>query len=510
MNIKNITDKSIIILKKIIFPLEFLLTVLLIYSLFRFIVLINYAHTVSIKYIVYILIFGISILSLIIYNLKINREKWEKVIISFLIPISLLYWGCMIPSHVPDELSHLWKTYEISEGKLIGDKTIISKVPRDLVVMFKPNINKYNELNEALGKTTDYNDIVEVSDSAKTYPFFLYMFGAIGFVIARILNLNALLGCYLAQLINTIIFLITAYYSIKIIPFGKLAITSVIFMPMFLHQATSMSADSIINCITMIFISFTIYLIFKENTISKKEEIIFFILSVLLAISKYVYLPIIGLGLILIFSKNISKKQKIVMLTASIVIATASAIAYFVYSGSYDSAFNDYFAEQNINTTEQIKYIISNPIELLKTLKTTFTQKGNEYLYMAIGSNLGWLCIVVPNIIITIYLIFMIMSCFVEKNTVSFSSKQKIFVSLISISVILLIVLGLYLTWTTVGANIVEGVQGRYFIPVLFLILLCLCKKDNYIKIKNVQYKLPIVFSILNLLTIHTIYQFFI
>ena len=509
MDIKIITSKSISILKKILLPLEFILSLLLAYSLFRFMILRNYAQVISIKHIIFIMIFGASVISLMIYNFKINREKWEKIIISFLIPLSLIYWMFMIPSHVPDEVSHLWKTYEISEGILVSDKKENTKVPRDLITMLKPNINKYGELNTALYEKTDYNDKVEVNNTAKTYPFFLYIFGAIGFFIARILNLNILVGCYLAQLINTIIFLIAAYYSIKIIPFGKLAITSVIFMPMFLHQATSTSADCIINAIVMFFIAFTIYLIFKEKEINRKEQITFFIFSILLAISKYVYLPIIGLGLILIFTKNMTKKQKVILLTTSIIIATISALAYFVFSNTYESAFTAYFEENNINTSEQIKHIISQPMNFLETLRITFHDRGENYIYEMVGNHLGWLCIQVPNITITAYIVLMIASCFVEENKVTFSTKQKSFNILISIAVILLVIAGLYLTWTTVGANIAEGIQGRYFIPVAFIILLCLCKKQNHIKIKNIQYKLPILLCLLNLSALHAIYKFF-
>ncbi|MCW1940777.1 DUF2142 domain-containing protein [Bacillus anthracis] len=50
-----------------------------------------------------------------------------------------------------------------------------------------------------------------------------------------------------------------------------------------------------------------------------------------------------------------------------------------------------------------------------------------------------------------------------------------------SISVILLVMLSIYMTWTTVGFPYVVGIQGRYFIPIIPLILLLI---QQHFKIK--------------------------
>ena len=100
-------------------------------------------------------------------------------------------------------------------------------------------------------------------------------------------------------------------------------------------------------------------------------------------------------------------------------------------------------------------------------------------------------------------------SCFIERNKVAFDTKQKAFCMLIAIGTMILTITGLYLHWTGVGADLVEGVQGRYFIPVILLVVLCIGKKENYIKIKNIQFTLPVILCFLNLSVLNTIYQFF-
>ncbi len=503
-----LVNKVKTILLKLIFPIEFIVSLCMTYSVFRFVVLKNYVGITSVKHIIYIAIAGILLLLLMIYNYGKNKEKIEKIVISFLIPIGMLYTIFMLPSQIPDELGHLWRTYEISEGKFISSKEATT-VPADLVYHVKSYVNNYQEFNTVLSDTTDYHDKVEVNNTFKTYPFFLYIFGAIGFLIARILHLNILLGCYLACLMNFIVLLLTVYYAIKIIPFGKWTITSIVFMPMFLHQATSTSADSIMNILSLLFISFVVALLFKEEKMTKKEEVGFFVLSVLLALSKYVYLPIIFLGILLVFSKNVDKKRTMVMLSITFGISILLVIAYFVFSGIYESPHKEYLEQNHVNMSGQVKEVVSHPIKFMGTIGNTLYLKGEEWIGMMIGTHLGWLEIHVPSLTIITYIIVILASCFIEKNKVAFSLGQKVFAMLISIGTILLVITGLYLHWTGVGANVVEGVQGRYFIPVAFLLVLILSRKENYIKVKNIQLILPIILCLLNLSALNSIYEFF-
>lgn len=493
----------------LIYPIEFIMSLMLAYVMLRYSIINFYEGYHSLKHIILILGFGIVILFILIYNCKKNKNKFEKIVVGFLIPIGMMYLVFVLPSQVPDEQAHLRRAYEVSEGVLIGEKNGESSIPRDLQTKIKPNIESYKQFSQNIAEKTDYNDKVQVGNSAGTYPFILYIFSSIGFIIARVFGLNILIGCYLAKLMNFIVFLISAYYTLKIIPFGKYAYTAVMFMPMFMHQATSTSADCIVNIFVMLFLAFLLKLYFKSEQITKKEEVILIILSCLTALVKYVYLPITAMSLILIWSKNISKKEKILTISIMLILSIIIAGAYYKFTGTYETTFNKYFTENNVNAGEQIKGIVNNPIGFLKTIKYTFINMGEVYVYQMIGNSLGWLCIYTPNYWITMYLFVMLFSCFLEDNKFAFNKLQKVWGILISFGIIVLILTGMYITWTRVGNIIIDGVQGRYFIPIAFLVLLCLCKKHNYIKIKNIQYKLPIILILLNLPELNSIYHFF-
>ena len=176
------------IVKKLIFVIEFVVAMFLAYSIFRFLVLRSYGNTFSVKHFIYILISLIIILCIIIYNIR-KKEKIEKLTISFLIPIGMVYLMLVFPSVSADEHYHLFKTYEVSKGIFVSSRDEATTVPRDLSVC-TTQIATFADFNEALSWNTDYNDEVEINNTFKPYPSYLYMFASIGFVISRILNIN--------------------------------------------------------------------------------------------------------------------------------------------------------------------------------------------------------------------------------------------------------------------------------------------------------------------------------
>lgn len=440
---------------------------------------------------------------------NIRKWKYEKLIVTCLIPIGLIYILLMPPSQVPDEQAHILRAYEVSEGVIIANKNSKAIVPRDLLTKLKPNIESYTQLYQNLETKTDYSDRVELVDSAAPNPFILYQFSSIGFLTARVFGLNVIVGCYLGKIMNFIVFCIAAYFSLKILPFGKYVFTAIMFMPMFLHQATSISADSVLNTMIMFFIAFVLYLFNKKEKVNKKECIVLVVLSCLISVSKYVYTPIVFISAIMIWTKNMEKKQIIITLCLSFILPIILATSYYFFTSNYESAFNEYLTTNNVDRTEQIQFIVNNPVGYISILKNTLRDNSLIYARQMVGGSLGWLCIDVTELSIDIFIFVLIASCFVEDNKTSFSTKQKMWSITIAFSIILLILTAMYITWTGVGSNSIDGVQGRYFIPVLFLVLLCLCKKSNYIKIKNIQYKLPFILILLNLPAIYAIYRYF-
>lgn len=459
---------------------------------------------------------GIITISIVIYNLYKSNKKIEKIFLSIMIPLGIFYMVFMLPTYAPDESAHIWKAYEVSQGYLYPkhNKQGIMQgtdIPVILIEAKQETLNKYGTLNELLFRNTDYNDTVNVMSPANKYSFVLYIPAAISFFIMRTLNVSVLLGIYGGKLLNFIIFLLGGYYALKKIPFGIYILFTFMFMPMVLQQAVSISADSLINTGLFVYTAYTIALIKQEDKIKFNQAVIYTLLCIFIALTKLPYLPIIGLGLMIFFKKNTTKKVKITAVIVSCLICLAVLGGNYIYNNKLITDIEeDYVIKNNLDAKQQINYLMEKPIRVQQVFMKTMELYGQFYIESCISSPLGWLNIPINQINTITFVFILLFSIVIENNKVSFNIKERIWTLFITIGIVFLVVIGLYITWTPVGAEAAVGVQGRYFIPIILPLLLCFSPKENYIKIKNVEYILPGILVFINAFVIKTLFVFFV
>lgn len=499
------------ILNKCILVIEFIISIILLYLIYQIVIYKNYQNIWHLKYILCSLFMGTIVVGCIIWNCK--KSKFEKIIISFLIPIGMAYVFFIAPGYVPDEQAHIWKALEISEGKLMTEITEDGESKESIPHFFEnhiiPYIKTYGHFNNVSKEKTDYNDLFEVQNPAQAYPAVLYIASSIAFFIGKILGLNGIFAIYLAKIFNFIIFLILGYFSIKCIPFGKWIVAIILFLPMSLQQAVSVSADSFLNAVSILFICYTMYLCKNTDEINIKDKIIYIVMGIIIAISKVVYISIIGISLLIIGNKKIKNKEKGIFLSTLIILSVISGIIWFLIIQSYPVAESNltYNETYNINLKEQVMNIIKNPMIFVTVLNNTF--KGGFYVEGIVGSLMGWLNIEISRLVTLGFIILLALAPFLDENKVTLNIKQKIWNIIIFLGTYTLIILAAYVSWTTVNSDKVMGVQGRYFLPIIVLPLICLCDKERYIKFKNIKYILPTVCVGLNIIAIVDIAKFF-
>ena len=89
--------------------------------------------------------------------------------INFAIPVGILFIIFMLPTYTPDASSHIWKSYEISEGILftpIDDKgESKTTVPEILSTYRESVLTKYKKLDDIL--ELESNDSIDSSKTVK-------------------------------------------------------------------------------------------------------------------------------------------------------------------------------------------------------------------------------------------------------------------------------------------------------------------------------------------------------
>lgn len=424
-----------------------------------------------------LIILGIIAIVKIYYKTEI---KPEKALLFIMIPFCILIL-CAIPvGRGHDETIHWIKVFEISEGTLISpidSETGISTafLPAGVEEIVKER--KYGEFRYVdniplLNNKLNYNERIKIENPrAESYCFIQYIPEVAGILIGKLITQNPLLLAYMARIGNIITCTIIMYFAIKLIPFGKNILLVLTTIPIAIEGFATISGDGITTSICTLFIAYTFYIAFDKNKkCRKKEVLILAIMGAVLSLCKIVYMPLIFLTLIIPKDKFKNKKSKMISI---LIIIILGMVCNFMWLGLNFIQTTVNFANTENDTIAKILTIITNPIGYIQRILYTIGVKGSNYFITLFGGQLEWNETVKIEIIpYAIGIIATIIAMSQDNNKYKLTKFQKTIILLIVLTIILLVFTALYTVWSNNRLNYIDGVQGRYFLPILPLILI--------------------------------------
>lgn len=446
-------------------------------------------------------LFVVSVLGIIsmiaLYLLDKDLAK-EKLFLLLAIPIGISMLICILPFHKPDEIYHYKSAYQLATMQEFSKK------------IEYPNLNiYYSNYKDQLENinTVGYDDIKK--DTRGKYNCLLYVVPAIGIIIGKVLCFSPLIGYYIGALLNFILFLVVGYYAIRRIPIGKFLLVVYMLNPIVLQQSASMSADCIINIVSIFFISYILYLAYEKKKIDNKDFVILVVSSCFIIIGKYAYFPL--LALFLLVKKPIYKyiKQNKVKSLFYIIILLFILFGWIALSKKLSIVHSiNSFGPQKVET--KVGNLIAHPLTYIPIYLNTLVTYTPYYVESMLGKCLGLLDVLVSNITFCIYTVVLLLSLFIkDKEDIKLSKQNKVLYIIVSIIVFNIILLGLYVGWGTIDDVLIQGVQGRYFIPIFILLLLTLINDDNSIKSKGIENILRVTMLLNSVSVVLTIFAFF-
>lgn len=136
-------------------------------------------------------------------------------------------------------------------------------------------------------------------------------------------------------------------------------------------------------------------------------------------------------------------------------------------------------SQPGVDTAAQLVGILKDPAAFVLTFVRSLDNFGVTYLTEMIGSNLGWLNIPVCALLAMGYLLVLVLqvSGNDDMSGIRLDLPVKSILGGVSLLVFALIFVTLYGQWTAYGYDKILGVQGRYFLPLLFSLILALKPK---------------------------------
>jgi uncharacterized membrane protein len=126
-----------------------------------------------------------------------------------------------------------------------------------------------------------------------------------------------------------------------------------------------------------------------------------------------------------------------------------------------------------INPDEQAAFIAGHPFTFLKIAVSDYVAQSGYYFTTFFGQ-LVWLDLYVPTTLtILIFIVLTALALTDRDSKISISKLDKTIFLAIVTGTLLLISALLYMSWSPIRGDKIEGIQGRYFIPVapLFFLL---------------------------------------
>ena len=428
----------------------------------------------------------------------VKKCKVETTVLVSLLFLGLIYNFLLLPYMAPDERTHIDMTYRYSNDLLgipyTGNEVTLAKRVDDTKIELVENpalSNYYIVFNELLEGVQD-DSLVITNTTANTYaPIFVYLPAVLGMTLARLLGFGSIAMLMLARWCNLAFFAVCVWWCMKKLPFGKMALAVIALFPMTIQQCNSFSYDAVITSILFLFSTYIICMTYEDKPIKISDAAIVSVLSGLLVYGKSgVYLPVC-LAALLIPTKKFGCLWKKLAVAGSLMgiamlsyINRNSGTVTQVMATTAETSAVGATAGNAVSMGYTVGFFLQNPWKLIQMLCNTVADKSEFYLESIVGQKMGWVEIEISRVIFVGFLVlFMISMLKVRGEKQYVTSGQKWWISIVCLLSAGMILMGMLLTWTPYGHVSIEGVQGRYFTPLL--LLLSLAGRNNIVLLND-------------------------
>lgn len=409
-----------------------------------------------------------------------------------------LTYTLMIPvTAVPDEVTHLRYVYAVADDLMgwgsSGD-TMETMRPEEIERwVFERNITHeyYNRYFTAIPTKELGGEPYEIYYySNHEVPRIVYLPGALGVHLGRLLHLSLVPTLLLGRLMNLLVFLAAGFFAIRIMPFGKEFLFAFSLLPMTVQEVNSFSCDSIVYALVLLAIALTFRFAY-EDVCWKKEDgkwsvrnlvrwgLLFFVMAMLAACKFGACVPLTLMLFLIVWQKRKTDRRS---MYCAVGIFFGSLLLGFLPS-LYRTFFHSTVLNNLLVPNYTVGELLSNPYRTFLLLMNTANRYMDHYWQSLVGTSLGLYEINYPlHIGVAFLLLLFFLSLRQKESAETVIGKGRRLLLVITIFGVLLAVGGMILGNTPHYSRVVEGVQGRYFLPFLIPVLFALQPQKIFVE----------------------------
>jgi hypothetical protein len=401
------------------------------------------------------------------------------------IPTGLFLATTTPPLQTPDAIFHIYRAFQVANGKFIATRVGASsggQVDAALIdlsnLMFpmaaRPD-EKYDASwrNKVIGLRWSGRLVDAEFPGSSIYPAYAYIPQAIVIRAGRAFGLSVVQTYTLACVFDLMVGVVLTAWAIFIGRRVSLPILVVGSLPCTLMLFSSVSDEVLLIPACFLLIAYVDRFMHENRLVRIRDLVVGGALATLCITARPPYAGLLLLAFIpgLLFDANdyYQPLRRIVAVVVMMLIAFAF-IELFSHAASIPVA-------PPRSISGQIHFLLLHPLDIPRIAWTTLQTWGAFYWVSFVGV-LGWLDTHLHpayyRSAILALLLTLVVPGFNARQTERYPLQSRCVVLLVCLLCLGMIFGSLYLFWTPVGKDVVEGVQGRYFLGLAPLVALAL------------------------------------
>lgn len=469
-----------------------------------------YGDTVDFRNI-YKICAAIVLIVLLICMMGAHYGRWSVQVLFLIMGLTLgsIFILTMPPYTTPDEHSHVATIYSNANAVLYPDRNTDEGIPMvredDLKLETdknEPSLKLYNYVQDHLFGEADAKELAPYWTDKINVPFMAHLPQTVGVILGMAFEMNGVMTLYLGKIFGLLFYLLCCYFAIRVMPWGKMILFTIACLPMSLQMATSLSYDCVVNALCFLFTAYSMHLIFEKKKVSIGDFGLLALIAAWMVPCKVAYIFVCFICIFIPREKVETKKK---YYTGIALVLSAGILAMMILRFSYLIKIGQGGAGGMVGITGEemsgytVGWILTNLKESVKMVFNTLYLQGEIYLQTMFGGLLGWLQVEVDWPILIGFLLVLILATVPAADEDGFFSwKQRALLILLCGIMFGGILVALWLDWTPMGSESIQGVQGRYFLPFLPMFVLALRGRGLVLR-KKIDYELCFAVFLLNL-----------
>jgi Predicted membrane protein (DUF2142) len=400
------------------------------------------------------------------------QAKLQWLFLLYAVPAVVFLSIAMAPFQVADELNHVLRADQIGRGKVVSDR-LGGTVDRGLVAFgalyqdmwFHPEVKQTVALAREAGAIawSGPQDHVNFQNTAQYGPL-LYPPQMIGILLGRLTDLSVAQTLVLARLVNGLASCLIGCLALAICRRGRALMFATLLLPMTLSELGSASQDALLITLSLLAVAIASRVLTEERPAHAGEFAVFALIVMATTLARPSQIALALLTPAFVTPPFVAWRDQAWGKKALIAAVAAAPIAVWMHLlATLMPPVPD-----NLSVSLQFEHLLADPLKLPAVMARSFiTQRW--WLTESVIGLLGWVDTAMPRWYYMAAVVALAFALVVPGNRGPVLRPALLAIVTVA-GLVTAVCYALYLSWTPLDQPTINGLQGRYILPVLPLL----------------------------------------